>query len=332
MIVVLTRPLDPSADMVVRELGATGTPVVRMDPGDLPTAIEMTARFEQGQWRGRLATAHREVDLAEVSAIYNRRPNLPRAGAPGMLPEDAEWASNECYEGLFGVLYSLPALWLNRPDRNRTAALKALQLSVAHTCGLRVPQTLVTNSPGAAKEFVSEAPTVIKTFRGVPQRDADGAPGQPLIVYTWEVQPQDVDATVSQALCQFQRRIVPQYEVRLIAVGTQLFAARIDSPSGQSGEVTDWRAYQQTERISYTEIDIPDEIRVGVLAYLATFQLLYGAFDFMVDSEGWHFLEANPNGQFAFVEYATGQPIARAVADLLIQADAEHATSVRMST
>ncbi|MFE7502168.1 hypothetical protein ACFU6O_24005 [Streptomyces albidoflavus] len=35
-------------------------------------------------------------------------------------------------------------------------------------------------------------------------------------------------------------------------------------------------------------------------------------------------LECNPNGQFAFVEYGTGLPIARAVADLLSQADAEH--------
>ncbi|MET8983186.1 MvdC/MvdD family ATP grasp protein [Streptomyces sp. NPDC004539] len=327
MILLLTRPLDPTADMVIRELGTTGTPVVRMDPGDLPHAVELTGHFEQGQWRGRLTDAHREVDLTEVSAVYNRRPNPPQAAAPGLRPQDAEWASNECYEGFFGILYSLPALWLNRPDRNRTASLKALQLPVAHSCGLLTPTTLVTNSPFDAKEFVSEAPSVIKTLRGVPQRDADDAAGHPLIVYTWEVSPQEVNDTVSQALCQFQRRIVPHYEVRLIAVGTQMFAARIDSPSGQDGEITDWRAYQLTDRIYYTPIAVPDEIREGVLAYLAAFQLLYGAFDFMVDAEGWHFLEANPNGQFAFVEHATGQPIARAVADLLVQADAEHATT-----
>ncbi|MFJ1756559.1 MvdC/MvdD family ATP grasp protein [Kitasatospora sp. NPDC088134] len=325
---MLTRDLDPTADMVVRELGATGTPVVRLDPGDLPNAIEMTARFDGGRWRGRLTTAHREVDLSEVSAVYNRRPNPPLAGAPGMRPEDAEWASSECYEGLYGVLYSLPALWLNRPDLNRSASLKPLQLSTAHACGLLVPETLVTNSPSDAEKFVSEAPTVIKTLRGVPQRDADDAPGQPLIVYTWQVSPHEVDDTVAQALCQLQRRIEPLYEVRLVAVGAQLFAARIDSPSGRPAEVADWRAYQHTDRISYTAVDVPDEIHRGVLAYLASLQLLYGAFDFMVDTDGrWHFLECNPNGQFAFVEYSTGQPIARAVADLLVQADAEHATA-----
>ncbi|MDX3025945.1 MvdC/MvdD family ATP grasp protein [Streptomyces acidiscabies] len=327
MILLLTRPLDPTADMVIRELGATGTPVVRMDPGDLPRSIELTGRFEQGRWHGRLRDEHREADLAEVSAVYNRRPNLPRAAAPGIRPEDAEWASNECYEGMYGVLYSLPALWLNRPDHNRTASLKALQLSVAHDCGLPGPTTLVTNSPADAKEFVSEEPSVIKTLRGVPQRDADGTPGHPLVVYTWQVSPHEVNDTVSQGLCQFQRRIVPHYEVRLIAVGTQMFAARIDSPSGRDGETTDWRAYQLTDRISYTPLDVPDAIRHGVLAYLAAFQLHYGAFDFMVDDDGWHFLEMNPNGQFAFVEYATGQPIARAIADLLRQADAEHATT-----
>ncbi|MEU9337917.1 MvdC/MvdD family ATP grasp protein [Streptomyces sp. NPDC048290] len=320
MILLLTRSLDPTADMVVRALGEAGTPVVRMDPGDLPRCVEMSGWFERGTWRGRLTTGHREVDLAEVTAVYNRRPNLPQAGVPGMRPEDAEWASNECYEGLYGVLYALDALWLNRPDRNRTASLKPLQLSTAHSSGLCVPTTLITNSPEDAKGFVTEERSVIKTLRGVPRRDADDAPGRPLIVYTWEVPPQEVDGTVALALCQFQRRIVPQYEVRVIAVGAQLFGARIDSPSGREGEVTDWRAYQRTDRISYTPLDVPDGVRDGVRAYLAAFGLLYGAFDFMVDADGqWWFLEANANGQFAFVEYGTGYPIARAVAGLLTQ-------------
>ncbi|MEV7282435.1 MvdC/MvdD family ATP grasp protein [Streptomyces sp. NPDC093111] len=328
MILLLTRSLDPTADMVIRALGEAGTPVVRLDPGDLPHSVEMSGRFEQGKWRGRLKTGHREVDLAEVTAVYNRRPNPPQAGAPGMRPEDAQWASNECYEGFYGVLYSLDALWLNRPDLNRTASLKPLQLTVAHSSGLRVPTTLITNSPDDAREFVTEERSVVKTLRGVPQRDADGAPGRPLIVYTWEVPPGEVDDTVAQAVCQFQRLIVPRFEVRIIVVGEQVFGARINSPSGREGEVTDWRAYQHTDRISYTRIDVPDTIHDGVLAYLASFGLLYGDFDFMVDADGqWWFLESNPNGQFAFVEYGTGYPIARAVADLLTKGTAGHVTN-----
>ena len=221
-------------------------------------------------------------------------------------------------------------MWVNRPDRNRTAALKALQLSI-HTPRAVAPTTLISNSPPAAREFAAEAPVVYKTLRGVPQRDADSTPGRPLIVYTWPVDPDDVDGSVAHSLCQFQRRIVPSYEVRLIAVGIDLFAARIDSPSGRDGEITDWRAYQRTTRISYTPIDVPGEIRAGVQGFLAALDLLYGALDFMVTADGqWHFLECNPNGQFAFVEYETGLPVADAVADLLSQADTEHATTRRL--
>ena len=372
-VLLLTQDLDPTADMVVRALNEAGTPVVRMDPGDLPHRIQMDARFEGGTWRGTLRDAHRCVDLADVSAVYNRRPRQPQVQVPGLLPQDADWAANECYEGFYGVLYSLPVLWLNRPDHNRTASLKALQLSVAQAHGLMVPQTLVTNTPSAAREFAAQAPAVCKTLRGVPQRDADTAPdpvdrhpsrtllerlrrwvrrsrdrlhrppgqvgpppgGQPgagaqLISYTWQVPPDEVDETVSNSLCQFQRLIVPAYEVRLIAVGMTLFAARIDSPCGQDGEITDWRAYQRSPLISYTPIEVPAAIREGVLGYLGTLHLTYGAFDFMVDAQGrWHFLECNPNGQFAFVEYGTGQPIARTVADLLSRAEAEHAASRR---
>jgi hypothetical protein len=46
--------------------------------------------------------------------------------------------------------------------------------------------------------------------------------------------------------------------------------------------------------------------------------LEFGAIDLVLDKKGeiW-FLENNANGQWAFVEEATGQPIGKAMADLL---------------
>ena len=52
--------------------------------------------------------------------------------------------------------------------------------------------------------------------------------------------------------------------------------------------------------------------------------LRYGAADFRVAPDGdLVFLEVNPAGQWLFVEYATGQPIAAALADLLVRLDRE---------
>jgi glutathione synthase/RimK-type ligase-like ATP-grasp enzyme len=50
--------------------------------------------------------------------------------------------------------------------------------------------------------------------------------------------------------------------------------------------------------------------------------LVYGAIDMRLTPEGEYvFLEINPTGQWLFIEAATGQPIAAAFADLLIQHD-----------
>jgi hypothetical protein len=48
---------------------------------------------------------------------------------------------------------------------------------------------------------------------------------------------------------------------------------------------------------------------------MAALGLRFAALDFIVAPDGrWWFLEANPNGQWGFIEDATGQPIADAIA------------------
>jgi glutathione synthase/RimK-type ligase-like ATP-grasp enzyme len=57
-------------------------------------------------------------------------------------------------------------------------------------------------------------------------------------------------------------------------------------------------------------------IETAVLDLLHRLGLTFAALDFRVGSSGWVFLEANPNGQWAFVPQLR-EPIARAIADIL---------------
>jgi glutathione synthase/RimK-type ligase-like ATP-grasp enzyme len=58
------------------------------------------------------------------------------------------------------------------------------------------------------------------------------------------------------------------------------------------------------------------------MAFMKALRLRFGAFDFLVSpSRGWVFLECNPSGQWAWIEEATGQPIASAIADALTGQD-----------
>lgn len=64
--------------------------------------------------------------------------------------------------------------------------------------------------------------------------------------------------------------------------------------------------------------DFPADLAEKCVRLLKELGLGFGAIDMLVDSAGeYWFLENDPNGQWAYVEQATGQPIGKAIADLL---------------
>jgi hypothetical protein len=91
---------------------------------------------------------------------------------------------------------------------------------------------------------------------------------------------------------------------------TLAFPTPTTLPSCGPASVACWPAC----RISTT----PAEIAGPVRRLLALLRLRYAALDFAVDRNGrWWFLEVNPNGQWLWIEHATGLPIAAAVATAL---------------
>jgi glutathione synthase/RimK-type ligase-like ATP-grasp enzyme len=66
--------------------------------------------------------------------------------------------------------------------------------------------------------------------------------------------------------------------------------------------------------------DLPEEVETRLRAYRRALGLQYGAVDMRLRPDGTYvFLEINPAGRWLFVEDATGQPIAAALARLLVQ-------------
>ncbi len=48
--------------------------------------------------------------------------------------------------------------------------------------------------------------------------------------------------------------------------------------------------------------------------------LRFGALDLLVTEDGrWHFLEVNPNGQWAWIEQVAGLPISATIAEALMR-------------
>lgn len=313
-VLIVTDAFDVTADYVVDELGRRGVPVFRFDTAEFPQHLVMSARLDE-DGSGVLRTAHREVALREVEAVYFRKPSiyqLPRE----LCDADAQWALREARLGFGGLLSALPA-WLNHPAAIGFAEYKPVQLRTAVASGLRVPRTVLTNDPGTARAFAAEVgPVVFKPLSGI------GYDSGLQFIYTHPVDAADLDDGVATTATLLQQQLDKAYEVRLTVVDQRFFGARIDARSERAR--VDWRAGY--DALTYAPIDVPAEIRAGVCRLLAALGLRFAALDFIVTpAREWVLLDVNPNGQWAWIQEKTGLSIASAIADALQESSAHAA-------
>ncbi|TDE09732.1 ATP-grasp ribosomal peptide maturase [Jiangella asiatica] len=307
---VMTTESDTTADLVVEELNERSVPVFRFDTAHFPTDVTLTAQLEDG-WRGSVRFGEREIELARAGSAYYRRPSeFVMQGS--MSGAARRFAAAQSRAGLLGVLVSLDCLWVNHPGRNGDASYKPWQLTVAEQVGLRPPRTLITNGPEAARRFVKEidGPVIYKTLAGGVVDD-DGVPkGMPTSI----VDPDGLDDSIALCAHQFQEWVDKHHEVRLTVVGDEFFAAEIHA--GNDAAHVDWR--NDYAALTYEIVDVPDDVRRGVVELMCRFGLVFGALDFVVTPAGeWRFLEINPNGQWGWIQTVTGLPISTALAGLL---------------
>ncbi|OMI34021.1 ATP-grasp ribosomal peptide maturase [Streptomyces sparsogenes] len=316
-VLVLTRPQDATADLVIAELNSRGVPVHRLDPGDFPEALMVAARIDSDRtsWSSVLRGQHRDVSLADVRSVYYRRPGTPRLH-PEMPEQDARWAQAEAQAGFGGLLYSLPCLWVNHPHRNRWASYPPVAVAAAVRSGLSVPRTLITNDPAEARAFVSALPGQVAAYKALGTVHPSDQDDRPQALWTTQVRPGEIDESVRRTAHQFQEWVDKAYEVRLTAAGHHLFAAEIHA--GSDASRIDFRA--DYDSLTYKLCHVPEATARGVRALMDAFGLRYVALDFLVNPQGrWYLIDVNPNGQWGFIPDLR-TPITRALADLLERA------------
>ncbi|MFI8235578.1 ATP-grasp ribosomal peptide maturase [Streptomyces sp. NPDC085900] len=305
-VLVVTSLYDPTADVVIAELHDRGIPVVRFDSGDFPASLSVEAEITQDGVRGRLETPSRTADLGHVRALYYRRPS--GFVFPHLDQQDARFAITQARYGLGGVIASLPnCLYVNHPHYTGDAEFKPSGLAAAAKAGLRVPRTLITSNPDAARAFIKQhGPTIYKPLWNPVYRIGDVSS----VVKIAEVTAEDIDDRIAGTAHLFQQRIPKTADIRVTVMGRHTFSVRIDS------DLLDWRT--DYSRLRYTPVATPTDIELPLHEYLDHFGLHFGAFDFALDAGGqWWFLECNPSGQWHWLEHETGLPMCAALSDLL---------------
>jgi hypothetical protein len=284
-VLILSHAGDRHADAVARHLDDAGVMTVRLDTGDIGRSdIPVEMWVSRGSVHG---TIH-GCDLAEVVGAWHRRPSQFTISDPVDLAE--------LRAGVGGVLAWLP--YLNHPADMALAGLKAYQLVTAVRCRLAVPDTMISTGRATAESFAAVRERVVVKAMS---RDVAGLVSE------------DDRSGWGRAAHLTQQLITAAWHARLTVVDDAVFAARIDSPH------LDWRT--NLDRCAYAVVDVPPDEVTNVRELMHRLRLRFAAIDFVVDDhDRWWFLEANPNGQWLWIEHATGLPIAAAVARALCTA------------
>ncbi len=216
-------------------------------------------------------------------------------------------------------LLGIGPFWVSRRDKIQAAEFKLAQLRAAQALGLRIPRTLITNEPGAVRDFYEECQgqIIVKAVaKGVLDPDGQYMAGQERFIFTNAVATEDLEALTGVSACAhlFQERIAKAMDLRIVVIGRQIFTIGIHAHSELAA--LDWRCSYGD--LSYSVETLPEEIEQKLLQFVRLFGLQYSSMDLILSQKGdYVWLEANPNGQFLWMASPTDLPMAEAMANLL---------------
>jgi len=315
VILIVSQKFDPHVDIIIQQLHERQIPFARFNTEDFPLKSSLTILFEGIRHSEELAFPNNpEIKGSDITAVWYRRP-APFEFPSEFSPAAHIFADRESQAAIRGLWQLLECLWVNHPEKNRTAELKLNQLKTASRLGLEIPRTLVTNDPKEAKRFfgLCSNKVIIKCLGWAVVEEKS----ETNVIYTNVVRKKDIENVekVRYTPTLFQEYVPKEIELRITVVGKKVFAAEIHS---QTHEITrhDWR--RDALNLPHKEHQLPKEIGRKCVALVNSFGLHFGAIDMILTPDGRYvFLEINPNGQWAWIEELTGMPISEALIELL---------------
>jgi glutathione synthase/RimK-type ligase-like ATP-grasp enzyme len=227
------------------------------------------------------------IDLDDVNAMYVRP-----AGGNHQHPLDQtlhDWAD---------IVEARTVI--NRPSAMTANASKPFQLRWIERHGFDVPDTLITTNIDALQAFKRRHGTIIyKSISGV--RSIVSRLGE------------DGDLTnLRHCPTQFQQ-YVPGVDVRVHVVGGAVFACEITCSAD------DYR-YAKGSVPSVRAVSLPIDVETRSRGMAVEMGLMAAGIDFRRTPDGlWYCLEVNPSPGFSYFAALTSQPIADALAGLLVE-------------
>ena len=280
MILLWGSAKDEPLALVATELQKRGVTWLLADQDKSPVVMAM-----HDQPGALVAIDGQQVELNSLKAAY-LRPQQRAVGAFDQLL--IAWADVAAH-----------ILIVNRPAAMSANACKPFQARWIERHGFNIPATILTTSAEEVRAFKAQHKQVIyKSISGV----------RSIVTRLRDDRALD---NLQYCPTQFQAYI-PGTDYRVHLVGETLFSCRIDS------DADDYR-YAHDKMPVLREIELPAEVAARIRAMVADMGLGLAGVDLRLTPTGeWFCFEVNPSPGYSFFSNATGQPIAAAIANVLI--------------
>jgi glutathione synthase/RimK-type ligase-like ATP-grasp enzyme len=304
-VLIISSIEDVHARAVTEALLAGGAAVELLDLSEFPVRLALSIAFEDGAHRFILRReGGGQLDLSTIGAVWWRRPQPFGLSAALTDPAHRRFATSEAATAFAGLCQSLNAFWVNDPVRDGPAHHKPWQLALAQEIGLPIPPTLMTNDPEEARDFWRrhDGNVIYKVFRASPDGWRE----------TRRLRPEDAALadTIRLSPVIFQGFVEAEADIRVTVIGDEIYAASADARKGEYP--VDFRF---NPNLTWERHALPSSVENALRRLMRRMGLEYGAVDLRLTAGGdYVFLEINPAGQFLWVEMATGQKIAAALA------------------
>jgi len=306
MILVCGSLTDIVTELMCARLEKLGRPYRFLDLDAYPGRHVVRWTWEDGAVTGSLAGPDWHLPVEEISGVFVRYvgKGMGIARRPDLLEDGA---AIERQAGLMALWEHLPCPVANRLGGGLSNHTKPYQALVIRETPLRIPRTLITSDPAAARTFYEacDARVIFKSVSGIRS-----------IVRRMRAADLERLEYLHNGPAQFQA-YVPGVDVRVHTVGREVFATLIRS------EAVDYRyAEHQGATVDMEPATLPSLVARACVDLACAMDLVVAGIDLKLTPEGdWYCFEVNPAPGFAYYEQHTGQPISGALADLLGQRD-----------
>lgn len=319
-ILIITNKDDPHVDGVIKLAIDKGLDhlIIRLNTEDFLRNCIFSFHSISG-YSIKLIDSSKQVDSVNIKTVWYRRPEEP--DTKFLKNQDIEeFATNQCQAILNGLyVYSeIDTAIISPVFSLRKYAYKIPQLKLAQNIGLNIPDSIITNDPNALIEFCNKHETISTKSLNAPNFTYQGKI-YPIFNRVVKDKQLIFDNIESIKICPtyFQEYIDKIYDIRVIVIGNSIYAFSIDSQSNVYSQ-EDFRG-AAAELLKHYYIQLPIDLQNQILKFIEMQGLRFSALDFILSKNGkYYFIENNPNGQWMWLEYATGFPLTEKMLNYLL--------------